>query len=226
MGRAGMIGRFGILACALALMGCGGGANEKPAQALILTVPTHIQKAMAADFPADGKIHVQRVGTIEIKSDTPICSYKGEIGLVTGDLFSALGQSWSDKNGSARTQHADRDECKVRVDSVFIYGNKTNNRNGTPYQLVIAIWQGDAVWVGGIERLDGLRPDNYEYASDRNAGKLKSPFPGYMPYGQDKIPARTQQDIIERWFEINIIRDSEDITKRFTTDIMNEGDVR
>ncbi len=46
---------------------------------------------------------------------------------------------------------------------MIIYGRKTDNRNGEPYKLVLAVWQNDpakegAVWVGGVERLKGEYP--------------------------------------------------------------------
>ncbi len=47
---------------------------------------------------------------------------------------------------------------------MIIYGRKTDNRNGEPYKLVLAVWQNDssdpgAIWSGSIQRLSGKRPD-------------------------------------------------------------------
>ncbi len=144
-----------LVAAALALAGCGGGGAPVSAG---VEVPAAVQAMMAAEFPADGEIHVQSRGKIVIEPETPTCYFENGFIVEPQSLFDALGQVKSLSTGASRLQPATRDsQCEFQADTVLIWGRESANRNGEPYKLVLAVWQGDpakdgAVWVGGVER--------------------------------------------------------------------------
>ena len=199
------------LLSAIALTGC----STKPA------VPDTVQKMMDAEIPADGKIHVQRLRQIIIKPVTDVCDmwlaapesarYR-YFGINSDDLFRPLGQS-STGDGGDRQISA---KAKVCADptSVVIYGLKTSNRDGAPYKLVLAVWQGDqerggAAWVGGIERSDGVRPDSRELLPFRDG----LPSPSWAREKEDR----------EYRIGVSVERDVHDLSEAFTHDVIKAG---
>jgi hypothetical protein len=152
---------LGILACAVALMGCGGAANEKSAQAQVMPVPAHIQKAMAAEFPADGQIHVQSKGKIRPDLAAAWCRYKPTIAdFATKEAPNLLGPGYDElQNGEVREPLADGTVCTDDGRNIASKWVLTKNRKGKPYKLVLVVWQGDAFWAGSLERTAGKRLD-------------------------------------------------------------------
>jgi hypothetical protein len=55
--------------------------------------------------------------------------------------------------------------------SVFVHGEEALGRNGKPYKITIAVWQGDTAWVAVVERPYGKRPD----VSTVNVGETDGP---------------------------------------------------
>lgn len=135
---------------------CGGVAAESHA-------PPAIEQLMEADFPTDGQIHVQRRGAFRITPKTVVCYFPDGFSVDSQALFRALGQTSVSPGGSDR-QIVMSDYCAGQPAHVAIKGVQLRNRNGRPYKLVLAVWQGDpttggAVWVGGVERLEGRYPE-------------------------------------------------------------------
>jgi hypothetical protein len=166
------LGRSILLAAAmLALSGCDGPAPYPPTTPALVTVPDTVQAMMAEDFPADGEIHTKSLGRITIEPDTPVCEIwkalpedrrANHFGVNSSDLFPPLGQPTNRDGGSDRQVAANVVKCPAS-NSVVIHGLKLSNRNGKPYKLMLAVWQSDpaeggAVWVGGVERIDGIHP--------------------------------------------------------------------
>lgn len=133
---------------AIALAGCDQrGADRVPA-------PQFVQQMMSADFPADGQVHVQARGTFQITSTTAICTFRPGWGLYwrqAMEAFPNMRQQY--RNGQAGVG----DEC-IQGQPIFVLARPENNRLDTPYKVILAVWQGDAACVAGIERTDGVRP--------------------------------------------------------------------
>jgi hypothetical protein len=164
-----------VLMGAAILGGCGGevGSSLIASPSGDPSFPPSIPPLIARPFAADGQIHVQSTGKIVIRPDTVVCNAargqgEGHFGINSDELFAPLGQKKYGSKGSGR-YGADRQyglsdpECLTKG-AVIINGVQSNNRDGAPYKLVLAVWQGDpakggAYWVGGVERLDRLRPD-------------------------------------------------------------------
>ncbi len=162
------------MALPMALASCGGGSAEPRA-------PVEIQKLMAADFPADGQIHVQSRGNFVISSETAVCRAARNIDRSLEDsaprfLGPGLGEAGAAKSsGLSAELGKDLGNGQIcRSDGV----NITNqwrlklNRNGRPYELVLAVWQGDpaeggAFWVGAVERMPGrYHPKSFAIAGE------------------------------------------------------------
>jgi hypothetical protein len=187
-----------VLLGALVLTGCGKTDTA---------VPDEVRQMMNADFPADGQIHVQSRGKFDIKPDTLFCYYDSGPSISAGDVLRALKQSYY-AGTVKREMLANNPMCSPPKDSVFSAGEKTENHQGKPYKLMLAVWQGDparggAAWVGGIERTDGVRPD----------ANLDT-----LPIGDDLAilgPSRDEQRRKART-ESSIALDFSDITISFT----------
>ena len=153
---------LGLALLAGALCGCGGASD-------IPDIPDVVETMMAAKFPADGQIHVQSQGKIAIKPETAFCTFPDSFGIDSDamiKLFRMLKQPTTHPSGSGRwglpvDKYSD---CKL-ADAVLVAGSQLQNRQGKPYKLVLAVWQGDpgkggAVWVGGVEREAGMLHPN------------------------------------------------------------------
>lgn len=136
----------------LLLAGCESEADKQQS-----AVPEKVKTMIAADFPADGQIHIQRRGKIRISSDTTVCHLDRDFWI---GLYAPAGNSAATPDGRPQKSVAEP-ECKSDPKAVFIDGLKFKNRIGKPYKLVLAVWQGDAVWIGGVERIGGPRSDSY-----------------------------------------------------------------
>jgi hypothetical protein len=157
--------RFYVLVLLVGLMGCDGNGRNKPAAAQSLPVPATIEKMMATAFPADGKIHVQSKGQFVVNIDTQFCTYPNSfsVGEAWYGLFEKLNIPKSNSQGSGRA-NGPVEGCisSLPANTIRQKGTQFPNRNGKPYKLVLAVWQGDvaagtgAYWVGGVERTEGL----------------------------------------------------------------------
>ncbi len=121
---------------------------------------------LAQPFPADGRIHFEYRGRFVLTPATIICTWRPGPGLYP-DVTSAAVRAVSPGDvldraqgvvGETRAQTTPGcDPARPGGDRIFVHGGE---RVGDPgYRIWVAIWQGDALWVGGIERPDGLRPD-------------------------------------------------------------------
>lgn len=175
--------------------------------------PDPISTLLETPFDADGKIHVLRAtGKFVIRPNTSFCTYVPGINI--DDLRAALkemGQS-DYVGGAIRTngQLGERtsSECRrPKDDVVFIRGDWNFKRNGPRYKLMLAVWQGDpakngAIWIGGVERLSGHRPD-------ANLDRL--------PIGDDMSIFRpSKEDRLQRaYMESSIHLDWSDLSRAF-----------
>lgn len=154
-------------------------------------IPAKVRDMMKREIPADAQIHVQTVGRIEITKETEVCDLgrasndrEHVFGIDSGKLFGALGQDASNIAGSDRQTRADSPRCQ-REHSVFIRGVRSSNRQGEPYELTLAVWQGsrpEAVWIGKVERPDGVRPDQAGKQPFRDG----IPPPSWIQKSQDR----------------------------------------
>lgn len=140
----------------MALASCGGSSTDPRA-------PSAIEQLMQANFPADGQVHLLKAqGRFVIEPKTEVCAITQGFMVNSQKLFGAIGQTWVSEAGGDRQRPATDPECK-KQQTVYIFSIKSDNRQGKPYKLVLAAWQGDpakggAVWVGGLER--NLDPSN------------------------------------------------------------------
>lgn len=121
---------------------------------------------LARPMPADGRIYVQHRGQFVLTPKTIICTDRVGPGLypdVVGeavravDPHDALNRAQGTVGENAAQTTSGCDPGIPHDDRIFVRGGE---RVDDPcYRIWIAVWQGDAVWVGRIERPDGLRPD-------------------------------------------------------------------
>jgi len=193
------------LLSAIVLMGC----SRTP------DVPDSVQKMMEAEIPADGQIHVRSRRRIIIRQETPTCYFSDGFIVDSGDLFRALGQRRTLDTGTGRLQPVDSEsQCSIEPTTVFMRGVKLPNRQGTPYKLVLTVWQGDqerggAAWVGGIERPDGVRPDSRELQAFRDG----LPSPSWARESEDR----------DYRIGVSVERDVNDLSEAFTRDVSKAG---
>ncbi len=160
----------------LALAACGAGRG-KSAEGDAVQLPEAVQQLLAATFSADGKIHTQSRGTFKIKPNTLFCEIDASIapriakmgvpgigidGVKLGAMLEGFGQTYY-IDGGLRQQSIHTKQCPNDGSNIIYQGHALLNRAGTPYKLILAVWQGDpakggAVWIGGVERLNGRRP--------------------------------------------------------------------
>jgi hypothetical protein len=207
-----------IVVMGAVLAGCGGGGTPEPAKSH-LTVPVRVQKMLDKNFPADGLIHVQRVGTFEVNPTTLFCRDASGFMLDNDSLYSALrkiNQPIYFKNGYPRNNgKIGVDEGCLLEGQVFVQGKQLKNRNNKPYKLMLAVWQEPsnalaargAAWVGVIERPDGERPDQ--------AGKM--PFNDGIPPPQ--WVRKSQEEQYRTSLSVTI--DIQDMTNTFLNNILD-----
>ena len=165
-----------VAASVLALAGCGTGNGF--GETNMADMPSVVRQFMATQFPGDGQIHVRSRGTFKIEPNTLFCEMNasidpevrklGILGIgIDGNKLTAaikgLGQS-DYLNGSPRTQPLDGSYCSDNGSNIIYQGSAQLTGSKNAYKLILAVWQGDptkggAVWVGGVERMDGRRPD-------------------------------------------------------------------
>jgi hypothetical protein len=154
-----------VMMSAAMLSGCGGDKANDPVSVAKAALPVAVQTMVDAPFAADGEIHLQARGVFVVKADTMFCRDPNGFGVDTDQLkqlFRRLEQPESLQGGSFFRGNCQmsRDAKYATPNPIFVSGSQTPNRNGTPYKLVLAVWQGDvakggAVWVGAVERLEG-----------------------------------------------------------------------
>lgn len=145
-----------VAACA-ALAGCDGAPSQR-------FVPAAIETLMQAEFPADGAIHVRAKGQFLTRPGMAICTYQkngGVYKMLLGEELLRISNGRDSANGKMLEN---AEECHKVPNPIFRISSQTANRNGEPYRLVLAVWQGDvahggAYWVGGVERLGGVRAE-------------------------------------------------------------------
>ena len=154
-----------LLGCALAgalLQGC----DRRPVDADL--IPAAVQQAMNADFPADGRIHVRSRGRLQLISNTVVCRVAATVdpGLNSArPVFPGLGiRGIRNFNLNENLKGV---RCTNDGRNVVSYWQLVKNRDGNPYRLIHAIWQGDPanggiMWVGAVERPNGKRPDVHD----------------------------------------------------------------
>lgn len=178
-----------LAAGTLALSGCGDDEPpgwdrpvEQAAPVKPFVVPAAIEQLMATEFPADGQIHVIRaVGRFDIRPETVFCSGRDGFvldGSAVSELLRRLGQQ-DHLNGSNRSSGITNETPFCRSGNpILVKGRQSNNRDGQPYKLVLAVWQGDTRWVAGVERVEG------------------GPRPRiFNPYGTDPLPIELTTDM-------------------------------
>lgn len=189
---------------AFLLVACDRGSASRD-QVSSVQVPDFVQHMMDADFPADGQVHAQARGRFRIDPTTAFCTFRPGYGLETELLNATLrrmGQN-TPHEGVYREYQANVSRECVPGRSVFIRAVPTSNRQGGPYKLVLAVWQGDAAWTGAIERLNGVRP---EFESAR---PFRDGMPPLTPWARQ---GREREDRNHR-AELSIRRDMVDLSQ-------------
>jgi hypothetical protein len=157
----------------VALSGCDQGAKTA-------AMPAVVQQMVAAEFPADGEIHEQSRRKIVVGPTTKFCTYVPGFGIDgLNQAFQKIGQS-NYVNDTNRTNYTFGDRVSPECDGKFgssdiIYiASHLSSRDDKSYRLILSIWQGGsagaptAVWVGGIERMDGGSLPDISNPYDRN----------------------------------------------------------
>lgn len=168
-----------VLALAAALLGPAAcGACNGFGETNMAEVPSVVQQFMATKFPGDGQIHVRSRGAFKVEPNTLFCEMDASIdpeirklgisgigidGTKLIPAINGLGQS-DYLDGSPRTQPLDGPYCSDNGSNIIYQGSAQLTGSGNAYKLILAVWQGDptkggAVWVGGVERPNGRRPD-------------------------------------------------------------------
>jgi hypothetical protein len=168
---------------------CGNSGDPSRHAVGVGDVPHAVQKMVDAPQPAAGGMRVQRRGGLQVAAGTLFCTINPDVapslrqqgvrgtGLVG---LSELLQKWRlpiNVDGSHRQRLADPKNCSTSGNPIISKGYVSLNRDGKPYRLVMAFWQGDSVWVGSIERGDG---------GDEP--------PVFNPYGLNPLPLRVERD--------------------------------
>ncbi|MFC4292671.1 hypothetical protein ACFOWX_09630 [Sphingorhabdus arenilitoris] len=154
----------GLCAAVLGLSACG----EREASP---EIPEAIERMMSASFPADGQIYVQSQERFLINSFTNLCLHQSS-GELKGQYYSTPFNDYfrqvmnKERSIDSKGRFSDSNlDCK-KERSVFLFSKSWPNRQGKPYKLVLAVWQGpidaqgqpEAYWVGGVERGEGNMP--------------------------------------------------------------------
>lgn len=158
---------------AFGLVACGGNGIASRTESS-MDVPAYVQDMIAADFPADGQIHMRKTGKFQVAPTTLFCEMDASVdheikelgvagigidGVKLAEAIRALGQS-DYIHGSSRQRILRSGRCSDDGANIIYLGHALLNRTGDPYKLVLAVWQSDpslggAVWVGAMERLEG-----------------------------------------------------------------------
>lgn len=166
-----------VVASMLELAACSNDDNSRRKN--MTEVPSAVQNVIAGEFPTDGKIHVRKQGVFKIEPATLFCEMDvvvdpeiEEVGItgigIEGTTLSVALEGLGQRtylDGTSRQRSVRSGQCSDNGLNVVYRGYVQLNREGNPYKLVLAVWQGDpaiapAIWVGGVERLDGqARPD-------------------------------------------------------------------
>jgi hypothetical protein len=165
-------------------------------------VPASVQAMIDAPFAADGQVHVQSRGTFVVKSETGVCLAPRKIDAVSKDraphfLGPGLGEAGSaiakGPDGALNEKQSNGVICKDNGINIINTWHLVSNRQNKPYKLVLAVWQGGgtggaprAVWVGGVERLEGDYPIK---------GRAFHPGDDLASFGEDEITKTRQFDM-------------------------------
>lgn len=171
-------GVFGFLGAGAASV-LGGCSSAESA-----SIPAFVQAMMDADVPDDGRIHVEQRGRIRISPASLQCIAPARIndglaqldvrfaGIGLRDVYTALGQPDYINGSSRHGQLGDR--CEDNGENQVVQWVLTSNRNGEPYRLALAIWQGsDNYWIGQVIR-SGNRPEIKDFPPYRVGPRSRS----------------------------------------------------
>lgn len=164
-----MVRKTLILAISLACVGC----ERSP-------IPSHVQKLAETAFLVDNRLHIQQHGKLTIRPTTKFCSFREGFYLDGIVLRNAL-ERHRQRASSERTNCIARESDCEAPDTIYIYGFKSDNRQGRPYALTYAVWQGHSASVITLTRPDGARPGlkiapvgaYFGWFSDANAERLE-----------------------------------------------------
>ena len=129
--------------------------------------PPSAREMLATFFPADGILHIQRKGRFTITKHTNVCVYRPGFSLDPEIMRQAVtsrgGMNVQDiQNQTNRNFGRDTiPECEGLSSKQAIFSRtlQENSRYGGPYKVALIAWQDAAVWVGVVERRNGLRAD-------------------------------------------------------------------
>lgn len=197
-----MAGLIGLAACS------SGDGNTARHDAI--NVPAEVKRMIATEFPADGQVYDQSNGRFSVKPETMFCEMDATVapeikalgfpgmgidGIILSEAIRSLGQVSGNRQQTIRGGHCPNNEANI-----VYWGYAKLNRDGQLYKLMLAVWQGDpakggATWVGGVERLDGLRPDVV-------TGSFE--------------PMITQDELLKRRYAQSISSDIKDLSSKFS----------
>lgn len=165
--------RWGQMAtAALPLMACGSGSA--PATSQPASMPQHVVEMTNRPRSAGSSLDEQSRGRFDIRPDTLFCQHAGRLapelsslaitpvgldGVELAQSLAKLGQS-DTRERMPRLLPVTEPVCSGSG-NVEVSLSIEPNKNGRPYKIVLAAWQGNAAWVGRAER-DG----DYEQFAD------------------------------------------------------------
>jgi hypothetical protein len=205
-----------IAAMAVALCGCdrnGRGTHDRVAGA---HVPPSVQALIDAEFPVDGQFRVRSQGRLKVKPKTSVCRIRATIdpGLKrAAPAFYGPGIEGVD-NGYLN-EDLNGQACINDGDNIISYWLLVKNRTNRPYKLIFSAWQGDpaqggALWVGGVERSEGWRPDTKPEMVMGEEDRVRPTFPFLEEDGNSA--KRLQQRNATR---LSVVEDTRDISRAF-----------
>ena len=143
-------------------------------------MPSHVQKLAKTAFLVDNRLHIQRQGKLTIRPTTKFCTFRKGFHLDGTVLRDALELHKQNASAERTNGIAGESDCEA-PDTIYTYGFESDNRQGRPYALTYAVWQGHSASVITLTRPDGVRPGleiapvgaYFGLFSDANAERLE-----------------------------------------------------
>jgi hypothetical protein len=176
------------------------------------TLPPEVLAAVDTTDSPYGQFNSMSHGKFIINKGTSVCratrmvhaEYKGFSPRMLGPDLRPSSEAQSSKlSGNLNESFIKDNVCADDGINIVSFWRLVPNRNGRPYSLTLAVWQGSstkrlAYWVGTIARIDGRRDD------------LSIAWPGGIE--------PTKKDIQVREWQVSLERDANDVSQKF----MNE----
>jgi hypothetical protein len=130
-------------------------------------IPEGIGRLIESGAPQRGVVYLSRSDRLILHPKSLICELRpmidrtvGDFGIsglgIDGNLLAKRMQELGLKgyvDGSPRQRPRESEGCSDNKLNIYYIGLARENRDGQPYRLSLAVWQGDRVWVGSVERV-------------------------------------------------------------------------